>query len=488
MNELHLISAAKSTVMLLTILVASSIASANIGGQDELQRIYHPQKGYSVCMPDGAIDINPDNTKWCAYWKAVTENGKDTLWSIRFSMAPAPENGNEGLNPSATEMLTKKLNMTVEYSKLVLVKKKRAIMLTGSHDVKGNPGSIDWKKPVKLYARKLWILVSSDKLLVIEYSCLNSKKELCQAVWNKILKSLQWIDPKASKQEYTENIERALTFIWGKKRENTVLLKPRLTAERIRASMPITPVWFLIHKNGINSGWMCMSGDSVRVDGNIGYELKTWTVLTSGENKPVFSRSSVFLNTKLDYERWRETIRTGSGEKAQIIDIKGLRQKDAIVVSLRKNITDRVTHQTRIPERLLSVFLPGMAKTCFNNMVDLSRLESYVFAVYSPFENKFNMHTFEVRNKELVQFVDGRKMEATIILSRSSPDSLAAIRWVDNNGKILKIKTTAGLEMERVERSFILKSFSNVEKIIAEMNRVFDTLILPIPNLKIKVL
>ena len=226
-------------------------------------------------------------------------------------------------------------------------------------------------------------------------------------------------------------------------------------------------------------GWTCVTGGPARKDERAGYEVKYWSAYQIGKQKPVFTRFSAFLNSKFDYERWRNTTQVGSDKNAYVMDINGMRNRELIIRTMTQNQSDRVTRQTRIPTQLNSIYIPRMVEFLFPGMIDLGKPSSFTFADYSPGENDFNMHTFSTDGNETILLADGRSAQTTRLLSRPTDTSSATIHWIDSSGRILRTKTPAGFVVENTSRDNVLEKYADVEKLIVEINRIFDVLNLP---------
>jgi hypothetical protein len=468
---------AKAAAILGVLLASACPAEA----QESSAGIYRdPLNGFTLRPPTGGERMAQDeDATYLARWVNHDKEG-DVCWTLTVSrmilhqVGPTLEEYGRTLRDA---MLTQGLRgSTVDEPRTTAVSGLPAIELNGVLKISAKIGMADVQaKEEDIHFRQLWVRVRpAEKILppptapnqpthkpaaflVFKMGAPQAKGGVMDGEWKAMLRSLTVEDPEEFLVRLKKDTGQAASFLGA-----------RLAQEAIAAAMPAAARWFRLQQGRGNLGWLRVQGGAARVDGNSGYEIRTWAMIQHPGQPVRLVRQRMFLSEDTSMEIWRLHRQVGSGPQAPLMVEDGIRQKNLIFVDLHEQNQIR-SLQRDVPEAVKAYYLPKAVGLILPSLLDLNRKTTYVFAEYNSAIHGFDMRTVQVFAPEMIS-LGGRPVEAVRLVDQPAFDADPITLWVDARGDLLRAKASDGMTTEFVTEQEILRAFPKANSVVREMD------------------
>lgn len=308
---------------------------------------------------------------------------------------------------------------------------------------------------IKRWQRQVWAHVAPDRFLVFVTSGLPDQKARLQAVANRTLATVEFIDPAEEKARRQAAVKTGARFL--------AALTPKALAAAARGERQ----WFVLRREGKALGFAAMEHAPGRRAGQDGVEVRTWGLYQPEGEPPTVTHQKLFSTAGPLLAEWVEHAQTGTGEKAKHFDQRiTTTQRKRIVCEVKFDGAAR--EQDAYPPQ--EIYLPRALRELLPRLVDLDTEAVYGFAVYDPRSNQFDYYTFKVAGPVTIE-IDGRRRKVTKVVETPSPDSLPNTLYLDEDGRLLRMQTQSGVQMERSDRAEVLRTFPEAGRILRAYDR-----------------
>jgi len=335
-----------------------------------------------------------------------------------------------------------------------------------------------------LYGRQVWIIASAEpgadeppapphRLLIVTITGPRSDGAKLDGICDAVLATLRVIDPVEAARARKELLARGEKLLQG------------LTPVALRKLLHSGPQWFLFSLRGDVVGFMKAREAAVRRHDADGIEVVKWVVLDlpgpDDRDPPAQLLKSVkFAAAAEPVAAWRERLQVGRDPVLQRTQEDGLQQKDLIVCT-------QITHERggkghivrgqprtlkkRMPQEIRGAYLNRCLGDLLGRIVDRDEKTAYAFATYNSQANAFDLRTYRVLGAESISH-GGRRRKTTHVQDQAAADREPTDLWLDEEGRILRMRTAEGLHMERVDRGEVRKHFPRAERTVEQLDRL----------------
>jgi hypothetical protein len=427
--------------LLMALLAAPAAAQSDVelGG-----RYVDPLHGFSLRPPADTQRVRQSSPSRLVTWQQRDPETGAIAWTFTV-MEAIERSGDIDLDVYAkalAEKLRAEDRFNVASTEIEPVAGKPAIHLRG---VTGGG--------IRLWQRQVWTLAQPRRFLIFLISGPETKKAELDALCDRILATVQVVDPTAARERRRQALER------GQK------LLSRLTAKDLADVVEkVEPQWFLVQMKDRTVGFMWQSAGRETWDDTAGFAVRNVLLVRLAEDRPRRMWRRMFVTPDRALGHWQQRLEVGTDEDAVTVMEEGLKQGDRIVATVRSGQQTK-SHDQKVPK---DIYLPEALGALLPRLVDLSEKVAYGFARYDPRSNSFEMRVFTVRGPEDVT-LDGKKVKAVNATDQAAADAEPATLLLDAGGNLLRMQTAEGLVMEASTASAVAKRFPEARSMVAKM-------------------
>lgn len=300
-----------------------------------------------------------------------------------------------------------------------------------------------WSGALKLWRRQSWVQTEPGVYLVLNISGPETDQAEMDAVLTAVANSLKLFDPKAALAERRENLKRGKAIIKG------------LSDKRLAALTVSTAQYFTISVSGKSVGFLRITESIITRGGATGLRVVRGGSLKSPGAPKQLVREELFATADRKAEQWQRLEEIPSGISIQ----DAIKQGQLLLVQTVLPGKPRESHKKELPGPIREAYLPQALGAVVARLVDRTKPGGWAFAVYSPARQSFEMRTVRVVGPDLIS-LGGRKVLATRLTDQMASDAPIASLWVNEKGRILRMRAAGGVTMELADKNAIITQFA----------------------------
>lgn len=442
----------------------------------ESRRYTDPINGFSFIPPADGVQAQADENLYLARWVKAQKDTRKVLWAMDVNRWVA--NIVDKKKKELSEEQYAKLPMSVfkdiiisefntdevkiDSEKVIKIDSHDAIEITGTitREKLTDAGLTVEKEIVKNWFSQIWVRIAPRVFITFKMVADDKSRKTAETLWKGVVDSIEISDTQKTLTQQQLKTRRAESVI------------EKLRQDGIKSVFITDPQWFLVEKEGKTIGWFSSKAFRKELNNRTGFQISSCAEVQPQSDKEVVRLiyQTVFVSDDLDYESWLMRMQIGSGEMAELVVEKGIRQQKLVFCNTATPGIGTESHQTQIPKLVETIYLPRAVGAVVPAIIDLAKPGSYTFAEYSSNKNDFVMREVEVIGPENIELL-GRQIAAVHLRDRSHRNTQPADSWVDKSGKILKTQTANGVTMQACSEKQLLAKFPDALKTIGVMRR-----------------
>ncbi|HNX27489.1 MAG TPA: hypothetical protein PKK48_08805 [Phycisphaerae bacterium] len=423
--------------------------------------------GFSLIPPVGSIQTRVDEASVLAQWIKVDPKTGNTEWAFSVSRQVAEVRNTLGEKLKDSEYAALKISSFTEsilsdvqnQPEVKVLSKQEQTIAARQAIVVECAGQVAANLPAEKSAenqrwmKQAWIRVTPRMFLTFKIVAREKFKKRAQTVWQAIMDTLKITDDKAGsvrQQEKAINAEKILDMV---------------VKEKLLGMFSTAAQWFLISRDNIVVGWLCMGAKPQIFLETRGYELRSYAEIRIPGQPVKLVYQQMFTSEDLKTEQWRLWMQSGDGAEAKLFAEDGLMQDNHILCETNASGQSPNKQVMDLPTLAVNMYLPKAAGTVIATRLACVGGSGYIFAEYDSARNNLAMRELTVAGPEELS-TDTGPIKAVKIVETSDRTALPTLYWVSPEGKILKIQNPAGMVMTSASREMVLQNFPNATAMI----------------------
>ncbi len=300
-----------------------------------------------------------------------------------------------------------------------------------------------WRGTLKLWRRQSWVRTAPNVYLVLNIAGPETDKARMDAVVTEVLGSLKLLDMAAILKKRAKDLKRGEGVLQA------------VTADRLATLLVDKARYFKVSVKGKDIGFLKIS-ETMASEGKIhGLRIIRSGVLLGPKGSKNLIREELFASSSRDYERWRRIEET----KAGINVVNAIKQKELLLLQISQPGKPEESRQKELPKEIRSAYLPQALGVIATRLIDRSAPRGFTFATYDAVRHSYEMRTIRVVGPEKIILGD-KIVQATRLTDQMASDAPTANTWVDDKGRMLRMKTPDGFMMELTTRDAVIDKYA----------------------------
>ncbi|MCD4698968.1 MAG: hypothetical protein K8R91_00130 [Phycisphaerae bacterium] len=394
--------------------------------------------GFSLCPPSDTDRIRQTSARRLVGWTRMDKQTNAVRWSLevlRTKHKPTNLLLSEYAQAVATE-LSNTGNFKVKSTQISVVAGKPAMHFRGT-----------WTAAFELWRRQTWVRIKPGEHLVLNISGAPAAKAEMDAIMTTVLDSMRLFDPKIATAEYKQNLARGAAVL------------KKMSVAKLQAISSKQPYYCTIKLKDKIVGFIQLTESITKRSGEKGLNVISSGVLILPDTPMQLTQKTLFATPDRNFEQWKRVFVQGMGKTVAREIQEAIKKDNLLLVQVNHPGVRRRSWKCEVPETIRPAYLPEAFSAPLPRLLDLSKAETYAFAMYNPDKNDFDMRTVRVVGPETIR-IGEKSVKATRLTDQMSQQAPTANLWVDEKGIILRMQTPGGLAMERSDRKDIAARFA----------------------------
>ncbi len=468
----------KSSIRMLVILACVRGVGAEV---DLAPRPYVDRlNGFSLRPPDKTLRRRDPSASLLVRWENRDKSNNAIVWT--FSVSRFIENRED----IAVDQYARALSTRLEESEGFTTENVRTSSRHGRNTIiiEGLTA-----KPLRQFQYQEWIVAEHNRMLLFEITGPASMRDELKRIMQACMETLVLSDPLAELASREASINRGVDLLKG-------VNDRRLMAAAITAGQ-----WYTMRLKGRYVGWAVQVERYTRYEDVMGLEVRMGTVLDLPDGRRT-QKQVLFVSSDGNIEYWKDRLILTTDDGSMVVEEDAFRQDDAILFRARQGNKQWEHNKVMPPHRPVQVIKEQIDRTMPNatasekaravesaqrtvrdfylsralsmilpRLMDLSSIDSYGFAVYNSQINDFELRTFKIVARRLID-VNGARIDAIHLSdSTSGGDSVPSDWWVNDGGQLLRLSTDDGFVLESAREHDILQRDQRAKGAVEELLR-----------------
>jgi hypothetical protein len=420
----------------------AGVPSVGAGESKLPKRHRDPLYGFSLVPPGDTQRRRGASPMRLVSWLRIDKTRQSAIWTLDISQA-VEANREFQIEPYSKALAGKlwaEEQFKVESIRLAPVAGKAAIDLSGK-----TIGRDMWQ-------RQVWILARPQEFIILKMTGPRSMADELTALSDGTLGSMEFFDPKLTREQKLENLSRGAELLAG------------FSEEKLAAAIRPGDRWYLMKASGKYVGFRRMREKATTRSGSKGYQVQVWIRIDLPGQPRRLMKHTMFITGDRRFEWSRKYIQIGSRPDVQVTRTDMLRQDAGLVCTVIRSGRGQ-------PQKLsvpLKNYLPQAVGMLLPRLVDLDRANSQAFLVYNAEENILDLRTLSVSGPGEAE-LGGQKIKATKLVDQPTRDAEPTTLWLGEDGNLIWTESEDDLVMERSSFAAVKALFPDTEALMKAM-------------------